>query len=133
MPDTSAQPQSTSGQGGLIISADIAQKFSDVIALIKASESMNDEERQYWINTLPAMTPDQVKSLKEILMNEQRQLAAIDAKYQAKTKTDIPERPIEEIAHSRKEKRHALAKSEMQDSEEETKKEQELLQIIEST
>ena len=43
---------------------------------------MNDEERQYWINILPIMTPDQVKNLFDILDNERKQLAAIDAKYQ---------------------------------------------------
>ncbi|NOS68224.1 MAG: hypothetical protein HOO67_07780, partial [Candidatus Peribacteraceae bacterium] len=53
-----------------------------LIALIKASESMNDEERQYWINILPIMTPEQIQNLRDILENERKQLAAIDAKYQ---------------------------------------------------
>jgi hypothetical protein len=46
---------------------------------------MNDEERQYWINILPVMTPEQLQNLRDILNNEKKQLAAIDAKYQ----TDI--------------------------------------------
>jgi hypothetical protein len=58
-----------------------AAKFGPLIDLIKGSESMNDEERQYWINILPVMTPDQVKNLQDILDNEKKQLAAIDEKY----------------------------------------------------
>src|SRR3989344_3156487 len=56
-------------------------KFPDLVDLILKSESMNDEERQYWINILPVITPDQVQSLRDILENERRQLAAIDKKY----------------------------------------------------
>ena len=66
---------------GLVIPAETQQKFGQLIALIKGSESMNDEERQYWINILPIMTPEQVKNLQEILENERNQLQAIDAKY----------------------------------------------------
>jgi len=42
---------------------------------------MNDEERQYWVNILPIMTPEQVQNLKDILDNERKQLSAIDQKY----------------------------------------------------
>ena len=42
---------------------------------------MNDEERQYWINILPIMTPEQIGNLQNILTSEKTQLAAIDAKY----------------------------------------------------
>jgi hypothetical protein len=37
------------------------------------------------VNILPIMTPEQIQNLREILDNERKQLAAIDAKYQ----TDI--------------------------------------------
>lgn len=60
---------------------DLKQKFPELIALILASESMNDEERQYWINILPVMTPEQIRNLQDILTNEREQLAAIDRKY----------------------------------------------------
>ena len=69
-------------QSGLQIPEDVLKKHGDLIALIKQSESMNDEERQYWINILPTMTSEQVQNLRDILENERKQLAAIDAKYQ---------------------------------------------------
>ncbi len=80
----SAQPQASGAQttsGGLVISPEIQEKFSPLLELIKASESMNNEERQYWINILPVMTPEQIKNLEDILQNEKKQLAAIDEKY----------------------------------------------------
>ncbi|TSC58986.1 MAG: Tetratricopeptide TPR3 [Candidatus Peregrinibacteria bacterium Greene0416_19] len=66
---------------GLVIPADLQATFGGLVALIKESESMNDEERQYWINILPIMTPDQVKNLQQILESERRQLAEIDRQY----------------------------------------------------
>lgn len=77
------QPQ---GTAGLKIPADTQSKFAALIELIKGSESMNDEERQYWINILPIMTGEQLKNLEEILVNEKEQLAAIDQKYAEKVR-----------------------------------------------
>ncbi len=52
---------------------------------------MNNEERQYWINILPIMTPEQLKNLEEILLSEKEQLAAIDAKYSKNAGNASPE------------------------------------------
>lgn len=76
MADQSQPPAST-----LVIPPDIQEKFGPLVELIKASESMNNEERRYWINILAVMTPEQIKNLEEILINEKKQLAAIDQKY----------------------------------------------------
>ena len=68
-------------KSGLNVPPEVERQFPDLIALIRASESMNDEERQYWVDILPVMTPEQVEQLRGILQNERDQLAAIDAKY----------------------------------------------------
>ena len=81
-PQPQPPPPPAQQQSGLQIPEDLLKKFSDLIELIKKSESMNDEERQYWINILPIMTPEQIQNLRDILENERKQLAAIDAKYQ---------------------------------------------------
>lgn len=73
--------QSTSAGGGLQITDETQAKFGPILELIKGSESMNNEERQYWINILPIMTMEQLKNLEEILTSEKKQLSAIDAKY----------------------------------------------------
>ncbi|MEQ1849016.1 MAG: hypothetical protein ABL890_00285 [Candidatus Peribacteraceae bacterium] len=72
----------------LQVPAETQAKFGAVVELIKGSESMNMEERQYWINILPVMTEEQLRSLNEILVNEKAQLAAIDAKYAEKKKQE---------------------------------------------
>ncbi len=80
-----AQPQqnsaATGGAGNVVVPPDIQSRFPDLVELILHSESMNDEERQYWLNILPIMTPEQLQNLRDILTNERQQLAAIDAKY----------------------------------------------------
>lgn len=74
-------PATSTASTSIAVPDDIRQKFPQLIELILASESMNNEERQYWVNILPIMTPEQLTNLKEILVNEREQLAAIDAKY----------------------------------------------------
>ncbi len=65
----------------VIIPPELRTQFPDIIELILASESMNGTERQYWVDILPVMSPDQIEQLRTILTNERDQLAAIDAKY----------------------------------------------------
>jgi len=76
-----ADASTKKGKGGLIIPDETRAQFPDLIEFILGSESMNDEERQYWINILPVMTPDQRTSLTDILETEKKQLKAIDKKY----------------------------------------------------
>ena len=73
----------SAGTGGtpIVVPADVQAKFGGIVALILASESMNEDERRYWIDILPAMTQDQIAKLQDILAREKEQLAAIDAKY----------------------------------------------------
>ncbi len=65
----------------VVIPDNVRAQFGELIDLIMKSESMNTEERQYWVNILPVMTPDQIQNLRDILENERKQLAAIDQKY----------------------------------------------------
>ena len=48
----------------------VKDKFPDLIDLIKQTESMNDEEREYWFQILPIMTEDQIRKFRDILVNE---------------------------------------------------------------
>ena len=62
-----------------------------LITLIMQSESMKDEERQYWFNLTEVMTPEQIEKLRGILTREKQKLAEIDAKYaSSKTPTEDP-------------------------------------------
>lgn len=102
MADQAGQPVSGTG---LIIPADIQEKFGELIELIKGSESMNDEERQYWINLLPVMTDEQVGNLKGILENEKAQLKAIDEKYGKEIENIGSQQSIAKLDAERKKKK----------------------------
>lgn len=60
----------------------VSQKYPQLIQLILETESMNDEEREYWFQILPIMTEDQITKFRAILENEKEQLARLDAEYQ---------------------------------------------------
>lgn len=106
------------------------QQFPDLVALIMKSESMNNEERKYWLSILPAMTPEQRKTLEEILVNERDQLAAIDQKYAASQKDAMPS--VADIDASRRGKREERTQKEKQAEEEDTEKEEEVMKEIET-
>src|SRR3989338_9293851 len=86
----------------VVVPDDVKQKFPDLIELILRSESMNDEERQYWINILPIMTDDQIQNLRQILTNERDQLAAIDAKYSKEIEQIGQEEFLQKVSEERK-------------------------------
>ncbi len=127
-PPPSGQPPAA---GGLQIPAEVQQKFGDLIALIKQSESMNDEERQYWINILPIMTADQIKNLRDILENERKQLAAIDAKYQTEIEKMGGAESVKQTEEERRARRLQRSGTEASHKEQEDKAAEDILKQIE--
>lgn len=62
-------------------------KYPELIDLVIQSESIDNNEKQYWFDILPSMTDDQVDRLFNILMTERRQLEELNLKYQEEIKT----------------------------------------------
>ncbi|ABL66140.1 NB-ARC domain-containing protein [Chlorobium phaeobacteroides] len=60
----------------------VAVKHMDLIELILKTESMDDNERQYWLDVLPYMTKAQVDRLYHILEKERTALFDLEKKYQ---------------------------------------------------
>jgi hypothetical protein len=125
-----SDPQSTPPATGMTVPADTQAKFGELIALIKASESMNDEERQYWINLLPVMTPEQVANLNEILINERTQLAAIDEKYGKDAQSPAPQ-SLQKMEEDRKKKKAQRTSAEESDKQKEAQSAEDVLKQIE--
>lgn len=117
---------------GLQISDDLKAKYPDLIALILASESMNNEERQYWVNILPIMTPDQVQNLRDILQNEKDQLAAIDKKYSTELTAEAEGELIAKTESDRHARRNELQQKEEQFEQKEEQETEQLLERIEN-
>jgi len=60
----------------------VRDKFSDLVKLIYETESMNEEEREYWLKIMPIMTEEQIVKFRNILVNEKEQLAKLDKEYE---------------------------------------------------
>ncbi len=130
-PATGTPPGATAGgAGALTIPEDVQKKFPELIALVKGSESMNNEERQYWINILPIMTPDQIKNLYEILDNERKQLAAIDAKYQTEMQKLGSAQSVKQVEEERRKRREERQSTEQTAAAEDTEATEDLLKQI---
>jgi hypothetical protein len=115
---------------GVHVPPEIAERFPELIDLILRSESMNVNERQYWVNILPIMTPEQIQNLRDILLNERRQLSAIDEKYENDVQIVGQKIQQEQIAYDRGKKRAHLQQSEQQVDNAETEAEQDILNQI---
>lgn len=57
-----------------------AEKYLKPTILL--TESMNEEERLYWLDILPSMNESQIERLMNILLNEHRKLRDLEIKYQ---------------------------------------------------
>ncbi|HCI03481.1 MAG: hypothetical protein QF755_01455 [Candidatus Peribacteraceae bacterium] len=114
----------------LVIPDETKKKFPDLIKLILASESMNDEERQYWVNILPVMTPDQISSLRDILETEKKQLAEIDKKYSKEIETVGKDKLVKKTDEERRKRREKRLNKEQAEQSKEMEKAEKLLEDI---
>lgn len=64
------------------ISPEIQKGHPELVRLILHSESMNDDERQYWYNLAKVMKPEQKLKLQDILIRERDKLAQIDRMFE---------------------------------------------------
>lgn len=109
----------------------VRSQFPEIVELLLASESMKDEERQYWLDILPLMTKEQVEQLHTILRNEREQLAAIDAAYAA---APTPPSAEDLAARQKAQRKHRaeLHSHEVEHEEVEQQTEEEILKKIDS-
>lgn len=126
----SPMPTSSKSQTTVVIPEELKRKYGPLIELITASESMNDEERQYWINILPVMTIEQIGNLRQILQNEKDQLTAIDAKYAGEKGKQDSSTSIEEMEQKIRKRKAVREGSEGAAESEEKKQEEGILKAI---
>ncbi len=108
----------------------VREKFTDLIKLIYETESMNVEEREYWLQIMPIMTEDQILKFREILVNERDQLAALDTEYEKEMDTINQKQNSELNEVEMKEKLHSIQKQEASSEEAEKLAEAELLKQL---
>ncbi len=136
MPDnfsaTATATATTVTPSALNIPEEVRARFPELVPLVEKSPSMNNEERQYWVDVLPIMTEEQIQNLRDILGNEKRQ---IDEANQAYTKGVQKEKEkvataFDESAY--KAKKLALKEAEKIHEQQEQTEEANVLQEIET-
>ena len=108
----------------------VKEKFPDLVQLIKETESMNDEEREYWYQILPIMTEDQIKKFRDILVNEKEQLTRLDKEYEDELTKLNEKHMIEWKEFETKEKRKTLTDAEQKSKTQEKAEEEDLLKRL---
>lgn len=68
------------------ISDEMQAKYPELIKLILNTESMDNDERQYWFDIMPSMTDSQIDRLFNILETERKKLEELEVKYQKEIK-----------------------------------------------
>lgn len=128
-----SEPSSSTGAGtaaaatALKIPEETRARFPQLIPMIVASPSMNDEERQYWIDVLPIMTEGQIDNLKDILGTEKKQIDAANKTYSAGVDTAMQtaKKAFDEQAYVAKKQARLQA-----ENSEETKEKQEETDLL---
>lgn len=108
----------------------VQEKFPDLIDLIKNTESMDDDERDYWMQILPIMTEEQIMKFREILVTEKQQLERLDKEYEQELSKLNEKHMIEWKEFETKEQKAELEKKEKKAEKEEKESEEELLKRL---
>lgn len=100
----------------LIIPDETQAQFPDLVKMILESKSMNNQERNYWLQVLPVMTQEQISELRDILESEIKKLNEIEKKYSEKPAEKTLS--AEDIAKLDEEKRKKRAEQKRKEAEE---------------
>jgi Spy/CpxP family protein refolding chaperone len=96
---------------------EIQAQYWELVKLVLNTESMDNNEKQYWFDILPSMTDEQVDRLFDILETERRKLEDLEVKYQEEIKTLNEKHLIEWQEFQTKESREKIKKAEASDKD----------------
>ena len=116
----------------LTVPPEVAEKFGDLVTLIRESGSMEDDERQYWVDVLPIMSNDQVENLRSILENEKKQLDSASQTYSNGMEKAVKNVANEFDEQAYLEKKRAREEAERKHEEEERQREEDILGELEN-
>jgi len=99
-----------------VVSDESQAQYSELITLIIHTDSMDDNERQYWFDIMPSMTDEQVDRLFNILDTEKNKLEELETKYQQEIKQLNEKHLIEWQDFQTKDSKKKIAAEEAKDS-----------------
>lgn len=92
-------------------------KYRELIKLVLETESMDDDERQYWFDIMRSMTDEQIDRLYNILDTEKKKLQSLELKYQKEIKKLNEKHLIEWQDFQMKDSKKKIAKAEATDND----------------
>lgn len=123
----SAEQYQKEAEAKYIVPNLIREKFPDLVKLIYETESMNAEEREYWMQIMPIMTEGQIVKFRDILVNEKTELAKLDQDYKNEMDKLSQGRPKEIDEQALKTKITEIKTAEASEEHKEKKDEENLL------
>jgi len=130
MPEDTSITDPTTEEEELNIPEEVKEQFPELVELILKSQSMNLEERQYWVDVLPIMTEKQIDNLCGILDNEQKQIEEADREYEEGVQQEARIFINKFDQYKYKEKKASRVKAERMHEMEEAEREKTLLEEI---
>jgi len=100
------------------ISDEMLAQYKELIDLVLWTESMDDDERQYWFDIMPSMTNEQIDRLFNILDTERKKLEKLEEKYQNEIKKLNEKHLIEWQEFQLKDSKKKIKEEEAKDQEE---------------
>ena len=113
-----------------VITDELKVKYPELIELILATESMDDDERQYWFDIMPSMTDAQIDRLYDILDTERKKLQELEVKYQKEIKSLNEKHLIEWQELQVKEGKKKVAAAKAADKNEKEESPDEILSML---
>jgi hypothetical protein len=105
----------------------IKEQYADLVELIKVTESMDDQERQYWFQIMPIMSTEQIEKFRTILLTEKQQLADLDKEYEDELNRLNEKHLLEWKEFEAKEKSRVIKEAEAKSDDQEKQEEAALL------
>ena len=91
-------------------------RFPELIDLILNSESIDNAQKQYWLDILPSMTNEQIDRLFNILMTEKIEIEKLDLQFQEDVKALNEKHLIQWQALQSKKAKEKIAEAEKEDA-----------------
>lgn len=95
---------------------EIALRFPELVELLKNSQAINPEQKQYWLDIIPSMTNSQIDRLFNILITEKQEIERLDLAFQEEVKRLNEQHYLEYQALQAKKAKEKIAEAEKNDT-----------------
>ncbi len=108
----------------------ILEKYSNIIGKLKNSNSINQDEKEYWVSSLNIMNQEQIQSLNDILDQEIEDRKILLNTTISKTEIEILDKQNQEKYEKIRQRKENRIKNEKDSEKDEQNKEEQLLQML---